>query len=300
MLTSADLKGIVVAIVTPFTVNDEVDTEGLERLARFYIESGVHGIMTTGGNGEFPHLLPYERKLVLETVIDAVRGKIPVIACTTACSVKETIEYTKHAENAGADAAIVVQPYYYKLPEERIFDYYNDVAKNTSLPIIVYNNPGYTKNPISPKLMSKLFEIKNVIGLKQSEYDISQMIEILRCNTKGISILTGIDSQLFPALCVGARGIFSTASCVVPKQMVELYETFIAGNVEKAREIHMKLQVLNRFFEYDPGYVAPCKEALRLMGLPSGHVRAPLPELSEAERRLLKKALISLGLLGNK
>ncbi|MDH7509306.1 MAG: 4-hydroxy-tetrahydrodipicolinate synthase [Methanomassiliicoccales archaeon] len=299
MLGVANLKGIFVAIVTPFTHGDEVDVEGLRKLVDFYIKNGIHGIMTTGGNGEFPHLLPEERKVVLEHVVDAVRGRIPVIACTTGCSVKETILYTKHADNAGADAAIIVQPYYFKLPPEQIFRYYEAVANSTEIPIVVYNNPGYTKNPIPPKLMTRILNIRNVIGLKQSEYDISQTIEIIRVMGDQVSVMTGIDSQLFPALCIGAKGIFSTAACVIPKQMVELYETFMRGDVRKALEIHMKLQTINRFFEYDPGYVAPCKEALRLMGLPAGHVRPPLPELSNEERVQLKEALVNLGVLKN-
>jgi len=297
MLTSDELRGIYVAIVTPFTEEDEVDVDGLRELVDFYISRGIHGIMTTGGNGEFPHLLPEERRMVLETVVDSVRGRVPVIACTSACSVKETVLYTKHAESAGADAAIVVQPYYFNLPGDRILEYYREVAGSTELPIVIYNNPGYTKNPIPPALMVKLLEMDKVIGLKQSEYDISQMVEIIRSAGDNVSIMTGIDSQLFPALCVGARGIFSTAACVIPERMVKLYETFVRGDTAGAFRMFMELQVINRFFEYDPGYVAPCKEALRMMGLPAGHVRSPLPSLSEKEGGELREAMIQLGLL---
>ena len=297
MLTAEKLKGIIAAVVTPFTSNDEFDQVGLEKLLRHLIENGVHGIMTTGGNGEFPHLLPDERKKVLETTVDSVKGKVPVIACTTACSVKESILNTQHAENAGADAAILVPPYYYKLPPDQIYQYYKSIAEKTKLPIVVYNNPGYTGNPIPPKLSVKILAIKGVIGLKQSEYDISQMMEILRQTDEKVSILTGIDSQLFPALCVGGRGIFSTAACVVPRQMVKLYDTFNKGDIKAALRTQMELQILNRFFEYDPGYVAPCKEALKILGLPGGHVRAPLPSLTKVEKVQIKDALVKLGLV---
>ena len=297
MLTAEKLKGIIAAVVTPFTSDDEFDQVGLEKLLRHLVENGVHGIMTTGGNGEFPHLLPDERKKVLQTTVDSVKGKVPVIACTTACSVKETILNTQHAENAGADAAILVPPYYYKLPPEQIYQYYKSIAEKTKLPIVVYNNPGYTGNPIPPKLSVQILAIKGVIGLKQSEYDISQMMEILRQTNEKVSILTGIDSQLFPALCVGGRGIFSTAACVVPRQMVRLYDTFNRGDIRTALRIKMELQILNRFFEYDPGYVAPCKEALRILGLPGGHVRAPLPSLTKEEKVQIKGAMVKLGLV---
>lgn len=296
MLTPEGLKGIYVAIVTPFTEKDEVDVEGLEELVEFYISKGVHGIMTTGGNGEFPHLLPDERKIVLETVVESVKGRIPVIACTSACSVKETVVYTNHAEATGADAVIIVQPYYFNLSDDQILEYYRTVAGSTELPIVIYNNPGYTKNPISPALMVKLLEMENVIGLKQSEYDISQLVEIIRL-AGSASIMTGIDSQLYPALCIGARGIFSTAACVIPDRMVKLYETFVKGDTARAFRMFMEMQVLNRFFEYDPGYVAPCKEALGMMGLPAGHVRSPLPSLSENEKGELREAMMQLNLL---
>lgn len=297
MLNASELKGIIAAVVTPFTPKDELDQPGLQRLLHHLVECGVHGIMTTGGNGEFPHLLADERRQVLQTTVDSVKGKVPIIACTTACSVKETIMNTKHAESVGADAAIIVPPYYYKLPPDQIYQYYKSIAEKTKLPIVVYNNPGYTGNPIPPNLSVKILAIKGVIGLKQSEYDISQMMEILRQTDERVSILTGIDSQLFPALCIGGKGIFSTAACVVPRQMVKLYDTFNRGDIKTALKIQTELQILNRFFEYDPGYVAPCKEALKMMGLPGGNVRAPLPPLTEDEKVQIKNALARLGLV---
>jgi len=287
----------VPATVTPFTPHDEVDVEGLRKLTDHLIECGVHGLMTTGGNGEFPHLLPDERRKVLEVVVDETNGRVPVIACTTACSTRETILYTKHAKETGADAAIVVQPYYYKLPDAQIFEYYQRIAEETDLPLVVYNNPGYTGNAIPPNLMVRILSLNGVIGLKQSEYDLSQTLEIIRQAGDKVSIMTGIDSQVFPILCIGGRGVFSTAACVVARQMVELYKAFERGDVKGALKLHMKLQILNRFFEYDPGYVAPCKEALTMLGLPAGHVRSPLPRLTEQERVQLKEALIKLKLL---
>jgi len=295
MLTADKLKGIIPAMVTPFTKDDKVDIEGLRTLTNFVIENGVHAIMTTGGNGEFPHLLPDERKQVLEVVVDEANGRVPIIACTTACSTKETILNTNHAEDAGADAAIIVQPYYYKLPSQQLFLYYQKIAEETDFPIVVYNNPEYTGNNIDPKLMVQISTIEGIIGLKQSNYDISQTLEIIRQVGNKISVLTGIDSQLFPVLCIGGHGVFSTAGCVIPRQMVELYEAFEKGSIKKAYEMHMKLQVLNKFFEYDPGYVAPCKEALMMLGLPAGHVRSPLPALTKPEKEQIRKALVELG-----
>jgi len=228
-------------------------------------------------------------------MVDEANGRIPIIACTTACSTKETILNTKHAKDAGADAAIIVQPYYYKLPSQQLFQYYQKIAEETDFPIVVYNNPEYTGNNIDPKLMVQISTVEGIIGLKQSNYDISQTLEIIRQVGNKISVLTGIDSQLFPVLYIGGHGLFSTAGCVIPHHMVELYETFEKGNIEKVYETHMKLQVLNKFFEYDPWCVAPCKEALMMLGLPARHVRSPLPALTKPEKEQIRKALVKLG-----
>jgi 4-hydroxy-tetrahydrodipicolinate synthase len=292
------LEGIIPALVTPFTSNDEVDQVALRRLIQYVLENGVHGVMTTGGNGEFPHLLREERMKVLEVSVDEVNGRVPVIACTSACSVKEAVLLGKHAKDTGADALILVPPYYYKLPEESLFDFYKHIAEAVDLPIVVYNNPSYTGHNISPGLMERIAKIPGIVGLKQSNPDLSQTLEILRLVGDRISVLTGIDSQLFPVLSIGGRGVFSTAACVMPRHMVEVYEAFRKGEFEKAFRLHMRIQVLNRFFEYEPGYVAPCKEALAMIGIPCGSVRAPLPPLKEKERAELREALKYVGLLG--
>ena len=296
-LSARNLKGVIVAIPTPFTDKDEVDQIALRKLTSRLIKNGIHGIMTCGGTGEFPHLLPEEKSKVTEVVVREAKGKVPVIACTSACGVKETIMNTKHAATIGADAAIIVPPFYFPLTEESMYQYYSEIAKASPLPIVVYNNPGYTKNNIPPQLMAKISGIEGVIGVKQSQYDISQTFEMIRLIGDKISIMTGIDSQFYQVLMLGGRGIFSTAAAVIPKQMVAIYNAVQKGAPGKALEIQKEIQVLNKFFEYDPGYVAPCKEALSMLGLPIGKARAPLPCLSAEERREMQAALFAMGLL---
>lgn len=290
-------KGIIPAVVTPFKPNYELDEEGLKKLVDYLVKNRVHGIMMTGGNGEFPHLLHWERRKVLEIAIEAAKGRVPIIACTASCSTKETLILTAHANEVGADAVIMVPPYYFKLPEESIYKHYKTVAEKVKIPVIVYNNPEYTGNNISPKLMAKLSEINGVVGIKQSNYDISQTAEIIRLVGDKIAVLTGIDSQLYPTLCIGGKGVFSTAACVVPRQMVELYEAFESGDYPTAFEIHKKLQTINRFLEYDPGYVAPCKEMLGMLGLPAGPVRPPLPPFPNEKRIEIEEALQALNVM---
>jgi len=297
MQTRTKLRGVVVAIVTPFTEDEKLDKESLKRITNYLLGKGVHGIMTTGGNGEGPHLLREEKKAVTQVVVETVKGQIPVIAGTAACSTMETILLTKDAAEVGADAAIVTPPFYFTLSDNCLYEHYERLAASVGIPVIVYNNPLYTGNNLRPELIAKLADIDGIIGLKQSNADLGQLVEVIRLVGDKISILTGIDSQFYPSLCAGSKGIFSTAACVVPQQMVDLFNAFTKGNHKAASAIHMKLQSLNRFFEYDPGYVAPCKEALIMLGLPAGPVRKPLPHLTEQHRTQIRQALSDLGLL---
>jgi 4-hydroxy-tetrahydrodipicolinate synthase len=292
-----DLKGVIAAIATPFNEQGKIDVSGLRRLTRYVVEGGVHGIMTTGGTGEFPHLMREEKKLVTKTVVETVKGRIPIIAGTAACSTMEAILLSRDAKEAGADAVILTPPYYFKLPDESLFGHFKEVAQKAGLPVVVYNNPLYTGNDLNPELISRISRVKGIIGLKQSNSDLGQLVEVIRTARKGFSINTGIDSQFYPALCTGGKGVFSTAACVVPTMMAEIYDAFSQGDHSKAFRVHMRLQILNRFLEYDPGYVAPCKEALKMMGLPGGPVRGPLPSLTPSQRADLKEALRTLELI---
>jgi len=297
MLTRKTLRGVIPAIVTPFTAQDEVDEAALGAITEFVIRNGAHAIMTTGGTGEFPHLSREERAVVTRTVVQASAGRIPVIAGTAACSTRETLQLTEDAARAGAHGAIVVSPFYFHLPESALYGHFAHLATAASLPIVLYNNPLYTGNHLSAELTVELAQLPGIIGLKQSDADMGKLVEIKRRVGDSIAVCTGIDSQFYPALCVGGVGIFSTAATVVPRQMVDIWDAFQNGDHAGALAMHMKVQVLNRFLEYDPGYVAPCKEALRLLGLPGGPVRAPLPELSADEKAGIADALRQMGLL---
>lgn len=292
-----DLKGVIPAIVTPFNEDDELDHKGLEDLVVFLIDSGIHAIMTTGGTGEFPHLLREERKEVTRAVARVSKGRVPVIAGTAGCGTKETILLSKDAAEAGADAVIVTPPYYFKLPDESLLEHFRILSENLDIPIVIYNNPLYTGNNLSPALIDRTADIHGVIGLKQSNIDLGQFVEVVRMSGEKISVCTGIDSQFYPTLCAGGKGIFSTAACVIPKQMVQIYDLTRDGKHDEAFKVHVKIQNLNRLLEYDPGYVSPCKEALRMMGLPGGPVRKPLPDLTPDQREELKAALEELNLL---
>ncbi len=298
-MSSVEPRGVIPAIPTPFTADGtQVDEGALRRVVRHVVDAGVHGIMTTGGTGEFPHLSREERRRVAEIVAAEAAGAIPIFAGTAACSTVEAIALMEDAAAAGADAAILVPPFYFPLPEEMLYGFFVDLAAADVLPVVVYNNPLYTGNPLSPGLIASLLEVDNIVGLKQSADDLGQLVEALRlAEASGRPLCTGVDSQFYAALCVGAAGIFSTAAAIVPAQIVRLFDLQQSGEHAAAAAQHRLLQPLNRFLEYDPGYVSPTKEALDMMGLSCGPVRRPLPDFPEGEREALRDALAALGAL---
>jgi 4-hydroxy-tetrahydrodipicolinate synthase len=296
MIESRDVKGVIAAIVTPFSENEDVNYFGLKTIAEYLFDGGIDAIMTTGGTGEFSHLTREEKSGVIKAVAEVCKAKVPIIAGTAACSSRECLQLMEDAQKNGADAAIMVPPYYFILNEDAIFEHFRILAKANILPFVIYNNPLYTGNPMSPALITKLLEIKNIIGLKQSCVDMGQLVEIIRMAKEDTSICTGIDSQFYPALAVGSVGIYSTAGGILPKQMKQIYELFQQGLIKEARDLHIKLQVVNRFLEYDPGYVSPAKEALNMLGLPAGVVRRPMPNLTHVQREGLREALKAIGL----
>ncbi len=299
MLTAEGLHGVIPAIPTPFTADGRaVDETALRRITRHVVDAGVHAIMTTGGTGEFVHLSREERRRVTTIVAEESAGVAPVIAGTAACSTWEALVLTEDAASAGAAAAILTPPFYFRIPDDMLHAHFEDVAAAASVPIVVYNNPLYTGNNLPPALIAALLELPNVIGLKQSNDDLGQLVESLRLAAgSGRSLCTGIDSQFYAALAVGARGIFSTAAAIVPSQMVRLYALVRDGDHAGALAQHELLQPLNRFLEYDPGYVSPTKEALEMMGISCGPVRRPLPDFPDDERSALRDALAALGAL---
>ncbi len=296
-LETTAVRGVIPALVTPFNDYGGVDTEGVGRLVEHTLAGGVHGVMVTGGAGEFVHLSRGERLMVTEAAVEAAAGRAPVYAGTAAESTEETLALTRDAAKAGADAAIIVAPFYFGLPQGALAGHYEEIARRGRLPVVVCNDPLHTGNNLTPPTLARLAGVEGIVGLKQSNADLGQLVETIRLAGDRFAALTGIDAQFYPALCTGARGIFSTAACVIPRQVVEIYDAFRAGDHERARALHLRLQVLGRSLEYGPGPAAPCKEALALLGLPGGPVRRPLPGLTPEERDGVRAALVELGLL---
>jgi dihydrodipicolinate synthase/N-acetylneuraminate lyase len=295
------LRGVIAAIATPFNQDGSLNLETLERLTDLLIQRGVHGIMAAGGTGEFPSLSEKERLQVAEAIVRAARGRAVVFANTTACATEDAVRLAHGAAETGADAIISVPPYYFPLSEAALRGYFVTLADRSPLPLFIYNNPGYTGNPMPPALLVDLLQHPNILGLKQSESDLGQLVEVIyqirTVRRLDKALMTGIDSQFCAALGTGAHGIFSTAAGIVPERMVEIFDLAMAGDFKAAHVAQLRLQPLNRFLEYDPGYVAPAKEALRILGIEAGDPRPPLPLLTESERAGIRDALAGLGAL---
>ncbi len=290
------IHGSIVAIVTPFA-DGEVDYRRLEELIEFHVESGTHGIVPVGTTGESPTLSHAEHKEVVRFTVGAVGGRIPVVAGTGSNSTQEAVEFTKFAEKAGADAALVVAPYYNKPTQEGIYRHFRTLAGETSLPLILYNVPGRTAVNTEPETVERLFrDCENIIGIKEATGSLEQASRIIHLCGEEFTLLSGDDAVNYPLLAIGARGFITVTANIVPGDVAELYDSFKRGDVEEARRLHYRLLPLNGvlFVESNP---IPVKAALALMGKTEPDIRAPLYPLSGGNLEKLETELRAYGLL---
>jgi 4-hydroxy-tetrahydrodipicolinate synthase len=288
-------KGAFTAIVTPFK-NGRLDEEAYRELIEFQIKGGIHGIVPCGTTGESPTLSHAEHKRVVEVCIEQVKKRVPVIAGSGSNNTAEAVDLTLHAQNAGADAALMITPYYNKPTQEGLYQHYKTVASQTKIPIVVYNVPGRTSLNLLPETMARLAELPNIIGLKDATGDLKQGSKTLELCGDKITVLSGDDFTTFPLLCVGGMGVISVVSNVVPGDMAEMCSAFFAGNLDRARELHYKMWPLTEamFYETNP---VPVKTALKMMGKITGEVRQPLCALSTANEDKLRRVMQKYGLI---
>ncbi|KAA0258971.1 4-hydroxy-tetrahydrodipicolinate synthase [Deferribacter autotrophicus] len=287
-------KGSIVAIVTPMK-NGDVDEDKLRELVEFQIANGTDGIVPCGTTGESATLTYEEHCKVIDIVIDQVKGRVPVIAGTGSNSTHETIYLTNHAKEAGADAALVITPYYNKPTQKGLYEHFKAVAEAVDIPIILYNVPGRTAVNMLPDTVIELSKIKNIVGIKEASGSLDQAAEIIAGTNDDFLLLSGEDSLTFSLLCLGGDGVISVATNIVPDMMAELVDSFFAGDIEKARSLHYKLYPLFKaiFLETNP---IPVKKALYLMGMIEDDIRLPLVTMTEANTEKLRKVLLDLGL----
>lgn len=290
------IHGSIVAIVTPFR-NGKIDEDALKNLIEFQIENGTHGIVPCGTTGESPTLSHEEHEYVIELTVQTVNKRVPVIAGTGSNSTKEAIRLTRFAKEIGADAALVVVPYYNKPTQEGLYLHFKQIASQVDIPVILYNIPGRSGVNMTPETIARLAaDFKNIIGVKEAAGSIPQASKILKLCGMDFLILSGEDALNYPLLTIGARGFISVTANIVPRDVANVYNHFSAGEFEKARELHYKLLDLNEalFIETNP---IPIKAALSMMDMIKYEYRLPLTEMAPDNYDEVKKALSDYGLL---
>jgi 4-hydroxy-tetrahydrodipicolinate synthase len=287
-------EGLFTALVTPFR-NDALDERALRDLIERQVEAGVDGIVPCGSTGEAATLSHAEHRRVVEVCVEAASGRVQVLAGTGSNSTRESIELTRHARDAGADGALLISPYYNKPTQDGVVAHYAAVARESGLPLFAYNIPGRTASNVLPETMARLAEIELVVGVKEGSGDIAQISRVVAACPESFTVLSGDDALTLPVIAVGGRGVISATSNVAPRQMVELVAAARAGQLARAREIHLRLLPLfdALFCETNP---IPVKAALGLLGLIEEEIRLPLTPLGAANRARLQAVLKEQGI----
>ncbi|HIH37053.1 MAG TPA: 4-hydroxy-tetrahydrodipicolinate synthase [Methanocellales archaeon] len=288
-------EGVFPALITPFTKDDKVDEDGLRSNINFVIENGVSGIVPAGCTGEAATLSHQEQKKVIDVAIDV--ASVPVIPGTGSNNTKEAIELTKYASDAGADAAMLITPYYNKPTDAGLIMHYKAVAEKCDIPIILYNVPSRTGKNMSSDVVAELAKVENIVGIKEASGDINQVSRIIELTRDlDFTVLSGDDSLTLPIMALGGKGVVSVAANIIPRQTSDMVIAFLDGRLDRARELHYILSPLFRalFLETNP---IPIKTAMGWRGLAAGKLRPPLYTLSEKNATKLRSVLESLVIL---
>ena len=294
------LEGTTVAMVTPFTKEDGVDETGMRENINYLVERGVNGILVAGTTGESATITHDEQMKMIDILVDEVNGKTAAVAGAGSNSSSEALGLVKHAEDAGADAALVITPYYNKPQQHGLYEHYKLLSDSTNIPIIAYNVPSRTGTDLEVETIVKIAQLENIVAIKEANPDldkVSQTIKRLQeINCKNFMVLSGNDNLTLPMMALGAKGVISVVANVDPARMSQMVQSALEGDFKTAEKLHYELFNLMKilFVESNP---VPAKEALNLMGRPAGHVRMPLAPLKEENRAKLQKVLNDLGLI---
>ena len=287
--------GSIPAVITPFK-DQEIDLTSFNKIIEHLIVNGSNGIVPCGTTGESPTLSHEEHKKIIEEAIRIVDKRIPVIAGTGSNNTIEAIEFTKHAQHAGADAALVVTPYYNKPTQSGLYEHYKLISENTSLPIIIYNIPGRSIVDMSIETMVELSKIKNIIGVKDATNDLFRPLLTRSFMDSDFCFLSGEDGTALAYLAQGGHGCISVTANIAPKLCSEMHTAWRDGDLKKSQEINLELSQLHHtlFIESSPG---PVKYAASLMGLCLSETRLPLTNISEDTKKQVQSCLKNINLL---
>jgi len=288
--------GSLVAMVTPFR-NGKVDEAKVRELVEFHVTNGTDALVPCGTTGESPTLSHDEHKRLVETVVQAAAGRIPVVAGTGSNSTAEAIDLTKHAEGAGARGALVVNPYYNKPTQEGLYRHFRAVAEATGLPILVYNIQGRTAVNVETDTMARLArDCRNIVGVKEASGSLDQMSQVIAACGPDFAVISGDDNITLPLMAIGGAGVISVIANIVPRETAELTHAALEGDWKRARDLHYRLFPLARaaFLETNP---IPIKEAMAMAGMIEPEFRLPMCRMSDANRERLRAILKPYGLV---
>lgn len=288
--------GSMVAMVTPMKRDGRLDYEALERLVAFHAENGTDAIVAVGTTGESPTLSTREHAEYLERVIALARGRMPVIAGTGSNATAQTLALTRHAAEQGADACLLVVPYYNKPTQEGLYQHFRHIAEGVDVPQILYNVPGRTVADLEPETVGRLAELRNIVGIKEATGDISRVARLRELCGPEFELYSGDDGTAMEFMLAGGHGVITVTGNVVPRRMRDLCLAAIAGDRERAEAVNAELAPLHEamFAETNP---APAKWALEEMGYIEGGIRLPLVPLSQSARGSVRRALARAGLV---
>ena len=292
-----EFKGSYVALITPFTKDNEVDENKIRELVNFHIENGTSGIVPCGTTGEYPTLSHEEHERVIRIVIEEARGRIQVVAGAGSNDTKRAIELTKYAKELGADAALSTCPYYNKPSQRGIYEHYKTIAESTNFPLMLYNVPSRTGVNIEPETVLRLTDLKEVVAIKEATGSVEQMIKIQELCGDRIAILSGEDHVILPLLSIGAKGVVSVVANILPRVMSDLINAFENRAYDKAFELHSELYDISRnmFIEGNPVTI---KAAMKILGLiDNDNVRLPLVSQEEKNNEKLRTLFKNKGIL---
>ena len=286
--------GAMVALVTPFQ-EGEIDFQTLDELIDFQLAGGIDAIVPIGTTGESPTLTPDEHKQVIERIVQAVSGQVPVIAGAGSNSTAEAIEYTEYSKKVGADATLQVGPYYNKPTQEGFYQHFKAIAEEVDLPMVLYNIPGRCGAGMTPETIARLAEIENIVAVKEATGSLDQASEIAaRCD---ITIISGDDSLTLPLASVGGKGVISVVANIVPTDVKAMTDLILEGDLVSARQWHKKLFTLCKSMLTLATNPIPIKAAMAMLNMASEELRLPMTPLEEDKKAILKKTLEDYGLL---
>ncbi|MGC9468978.1 MAG: 4-hydroxy-tetrahydrodipicolinate synthase [Anaerolineae bacterium] len=285
--SAISIHGIIPAMVTPFAEDESLNAEALQQLTQFLIEGGVHGLFPTGSQGEFYALTAGERQRTWDIVVEAANGRVPVYAGTGAITTQEVIKLNRLAERVGVSAVSVIAPFFVSPTQDELHRHYMAIADATSLPVVLYNNPGRTGGThLSPGLVARLATHPNIVGIKDSSGDLTTTMSYIERTEDDFAVLLGRDTLIYAGLLHGAKGAITATANVAPRLVVEIYEAFKAGKLTEALEAQRRLAPLRQAFSLGT-FPIVIKKALTMLGIPAGPARSPVgPPSTEAHEQL--------------